>query len=234
MYKCLVAVLGGSLILNKYRYVTFWFKSILGLIAVAITSVSGMVIALLIYYTPLRGNALYYVSGLFYNMLSPILGIKVKVTYPDSYTVKNLPIPAVYIANHQASLDVLVMSALWIKKLTVIAKSSMRYYPLLGQFMALSDAIFLKRREPQKAIESLNIASEEIIGNNIGVFLYPEGTRSDFSEPNLLPFKKGAFHMAIKAGVPVVPVVISHYSHLYNFKSRIIKPGTIHVKCKTL
>lgn len=54
--------------------------------------------------------------------------------------------------------------------------------------------------------------------HQISVFVFPEGTRHLSDEPHLLPFKKGAFHMAVRAGVPIVPVVCENYS-------KLLKPG---------
>jgi lysophosphatidate acyltransferase len=57
-----------------------------------------------------------------------------------------------------------------------------------------------------------------------------EGTRSYFNKPDLLPFKKGAFHLAVQAGVPVVPVVVQNYSHVLYLQKRTFEPGVIKVK----
>ncbi|KAL2002125.1 hypothetical protein VTN02DRAFT_614 [Thermoascus thermophilus] len=62
------------------------------------------------------------------------------------------------------------------------------------------------------------------------VFIFPEGTRSYSEKPELLPFKKGAFHLAIKAGVDIVPVVTENYAHVLNPKRKTFNAGTIKVK----
>jgi lysophosphatidate acyltransferase len=61
------------------------------------------------------------------------------------------------------------------------------------------------------------------------VFIFPEGTRSYSEKPDLLPFKKGAFHLAIQAQVPIVPVVVANYSHILNFKKREFNPGVVDI-----
>lgn len=60
--------------------------------------------------------------------------------------------------------------------------------------------------------------------------MFPEGTRTTFETPNMLPFKKGAFHLAIQAGVPIVPVVCENYWRLY--RSGVFQPGELKVKSK--
>jgi len=62
------------------------------------------------------------------------------------------------------------------------------------------------------------------------VYIFPEGTRSYGNEPELLPFKKGAFHLAVQAQVPIVPVVVANYADVLNVKTKVFRPGRIPVK----
>lgn len=59
------------------------------------------------------------------------------------------------------------------------------------------------------------------------VWIFPEGTRGHEADISLLPFKKGAFYMAVQAGVPIVPVVISNYYDLYSAKEKRFDAGTL-------
>ena len=62
------------------------------------------------------------------------------------------------------------------------------------------------------------------------VYIFPEGTRSYFEKPDMLPFKKGAFHLAVQAQVPIVPIVVANYSHVLSFKRMTFASGNIPVK----
>lgn len=62
------------------------------------------------------------------------------------------------------------------------------------------------------------------------VFIFPEGTRSYYDYPDLLSFKKGAFHLAIQAQVPIVPIVVANYSKVLNVKRKIFTSGHIPIK----
>lgn len=62
------------------------------------------------------------------------------------------------------------------------------------------------------------------------VYIFPEGTRSYFDKPDMLPFKKGAFHLAVQAQVPIVPIVAANYSNILNIRKRIFRAGRIPVK----
>jgi len=96
--------------------------------------------------------------------------------------------------------------------------------------MALSGTVFIDRGNRKSAIAAFDGAVQEIKGNKQSVWIFPEGTRSYYSKPDLLPFKKGAFHLAIQAGVPIVPVVVQNYSHVLHLQDRTFEPGVINVK----
>jgi lysophosphatidate acyltransferase len=62
------------------------------------------------------------------------------------------------------------------------------------------------------------------------VWIFPEGTRSYADSPILLPFKKGAFHFAIQAGVPIIPIVVANYERLFSIKKRRFESGKVKIK----
>lgn len=95
--------------------------------------------------------------------------------------------------------------------------------------MTLSKTVFLNRQDAHASRAAFNTAASTMSTTRQSVFIFPEGTRSYASTPTLLPFKKGAFHLAIQAGVPIVPVVCQNYAHVLNFKERRFTPGTIDV-----
>ena len=103
--------------------------------------------------------------------------------------------------------------------------------PLLGQYMSLSGAVFVDRGNNAKAIRSLHAAGETIKARNTSLWMFPEGTRSMREYPDMLPFKKGAFHVAVEAGVPIVPVICENYWRLY--RKGYFGPGTLKVKGET-
>ena len=73
-------------------------------------------------------------------------------------------------------------------------------------------------------------AAREMTEHGQNVFIFPEGTRSYAEKPILLPFKKGAFHLAVQAGVDVLPVVAENYSKVLDVKAMRFNSGTIRVK----
>ncbi|KAI0386251.1 acyltransferase-domain-containing protein [Hypomontagnella monticulosa] len=138
--------------------------------------------------------------------------------------------PGVFIGNHQTELDVLMLGCMFPKYCSVTAKKALKNVPFLGWFMALSGTIFIDRKNSKDAREAMAGAAQEIQKRKQSVYMFPEGTRSYAKEPGLLPFKKGAFHLAVQAGVPIVPVVVANYSHVLHIKDFVFRSGEIPVK----
>ncbi|EXJ89584.1 1-acyl-sn-glycerol-3-phosphate acyltransferase [Capronia epimyces CBS 606.96] len=135
--------------------------------------------------------------------------------------------PVVIIANHQTELDVGLLGWIWPKHCSITAKKSLRNIPFLGWFMTLAGAVFIDRVDRSQAIKAFEGAANAMREKKQSVVIFPEGTRSYSTTPMLLPFKKGAFHLAVQAGVPIVPVVAENYSHVLNVKARRFNSGTI-------
>ncbi|MEM8583179.1 MAG: HAD-IB family hydrolase [Bacteroidota bacterium] len=113
--------------------------------------------------------------------------------------------PAVFIFNHQSSADLFIVSKLIRKDATGIAKKELKKMPILGQMMMAAGVIFIDRKDREKAIEAMKPAVDAL-KEGTSIIIFPEGTRS--KDYTLGRFKKGAFHLAMQAKVPIVPVVI--------------------------
>lgn len=130
----------------------------------------------------------------------------------------------VFVANHHSYLDTAAMFAYTGKKMGVIAKKEMLKLPIGGRFMKYVNVLAIDRSDAEKAIETMNDAAEKMrSGVSFGVFA--EGTRAMPFE--LLPFKKGAFHIAIETGFPIVPVAFKNTDVLMGKKQNYAQPGTI-------
>lgn len=97
-----------------------------------------------------------------------------------------------------------------------MAKKELAWAPLLGGYLSASGAVFVDRSNNTSAIQSLKAAGDFMKKHTTSLWLFPEGTRSMRKHHDLLPFKKGAFHTAVQAGVPVTPVVCENYWRLYH------------------
>lgn len=94
------------------------------------------------------------------------------------------------------------------------AKESLRYSPV-GPFMSMSGAIFIDRGDRVRAVRSLEAAGESMKKLHTSVWIFPEGTRHSSEVPDMLSLKKGGFHLAVQAGVPIVPIVTENYWRMY-------------------
>ena len=109
-----------------------------------------------------------------------------------------------------------------------MAKKSIQWNPVLGPFMNLSGTVFVDRGNSAKAHRSLEAAGEGMKARRTSLFIFVEGTRHSEETPTLLPFKKGAFHLAQKGGIPIIPVVVENYWRLYH--KGVFGTGIIRVK----
>jgi putative phosphoserine phosphatase / 1-acylglycerol-3-phosphate O-acyltransferase len=135
--------------------------------------------------------------------------------------------PAVFFINHQSTLiDMLVTSRVVQRGFTVVAKAEVKQIPVLGQLFALADVAFVDRKNTSKAVSALQPAVDRL-RNGLSIAMSPEGTRS-FS-PKVGVFKKGGFHMARDAGVPIVPIVIRNAGEIMWRNARVAQEGTIEV-----
>ena len=156
-------------------------------------------------------------------------GITFKITEGDRRLLDEKR-PVVIIGNHQTELDVLFLGQMFPRYCSVTAKKSLRNVPFLGWFMALSGTVFIDRVDRSQAMKAFEGAAKEMKEHKQSVFIFPEGTRSYADKPVLLPFKKGAFHLAVQAGVDIVPVVAENYSRVLNVKAKRFNSGSIRVK----
>jgi 1-acyl-sn-glycerol-3-phosphate acyltransferase len=111
-----------------------------------------------------------------------------------------------FVSNHASNLDPPVITNLLGRRIAIIAKQELFKIPLFGRAMRAGSFVAVNRAERRSAVESVSNAAH-VLQSGLGMLVFPEGTRS--SNGKLLPFKKGPFHLAMEAGVPVVPITIA-------------------------
>jgi putative phosphoserine phosphatase / 1-acylglycerol-3-phosphate O-acyltransferase len=135
--------------------------------------------------------------------------------------------PAVFVFNHQSAADVIIMGRLLRQDFTGIAKIEASRAPLSGALLRAAGTVFIDRSDRGQALKALEPAVDAL-RNGTSLAIAPEGTRSE--TPALGPFKKGAFHMAMQAGVPLVPVVIHNAIDAQPKNEKVFRPATIYVE----
>ncbi len=135
--------------------------------------------------------------------------------------------PAVFAFNHQSAVDALIVPKLLRRDFTSIGKKEIGNYPVIGQIARFADVVLIDRKNTAKTIEAMRPVVEAIQTEGLSVAISPEGTRS--VSTTLGPFKKGAFHMAMQAGVPIVPIVIHNATDALPRGRNIPRPADINV-----
>ncbi len=118
--------------------------------------------------------------------------------------------PAIYLSNHASNIDAFI--GMWLCPVGAagVAKKEIARVPFFGWLYLLSGHPLIDRQNRENAIASLESVAQVVRSHRLGIYMFPEGTRS--KDGRLLPLKKGFVHMAIATGLPVVPVVV-HGSH---------------------
>lgn len=135
--------------------------------------------------------------------------------------------PAVFFVNHQSTLiDALVTAQVLRRGYTIVAKAEVRDMPVIGTLFDLAGVAFLDRSNTREAIATLQSATDTL-RSGVSIAMAPEGTRS--MSPTVGAFKKGGFHLAVDAGVPIVPIVIRNAGEIMWRNAMIARSGTIDV-----
>jgi 1-acyl-sn-glycerol-3-phosphate acyltransferase len=132
-----------------------------------------------------------------------------------------------FAANHTSSADAPAVVGAIPRRIAILLKESLFRYPIVGAAFRLAKFIPVDRRSRDSALESLEKAVQELRTGQ-SFLIYPEGTRSP--DGRLQKFKKGAVVMAIKAGVPIVPVACSGAHRVMEKRSLAMHPGEILVE----
>lgn len=146
-----------------------------------------------------------YTFGRMFGKLAPLFGLKVETrVLPNAAQLGN----CIYIANHQNNYDmVTTASAVQIGTVTV-GKKSLLWIPFFGPLYWLTGNVLIDRDNRAKSHGTIAQVVDQIKKRNLSIWMFPEGTRS--RGRGLMPFKTGAFHAAIAAGVPIVPICVSN------------------------
>ncbi|MGW4769378.1 HAD-IB family hydrolase [Nocardia sp. NPDC004278] len=150
-------------------------------------------------------------------------GIRLRVTGAQH---ARAPRPAVFLFNHQSQFDVIILPKVLGGGVTGIGKKELTKNPIFGPLMRFVGVTFIDRANTTQAKAAL----APVVGtlrDGLSIVVAPEGTRS--YTPGIGPFKKGAFHIAIQAGVPVIPVVIRNAGEVNWRNSMVARKGTVDV-----
>lgn len=143
--------------------------------------------------------------GHLFGKLSTVFGLKVELRRPEG--ADNYP-NAIYIANHQNNYDMITAAKIVQPTTVTVGKKTLLWVPFFGLLYWLTGNLLIDRDNRAKAHGTIGELIEQFKKKKISFWMFPEGTRS--RGRGLLPFKTGAFHAAMAAGVPIIPIVVSN------------------------
>jgi 1-acyl-sn-glycerol-3-phosphate acyltransferase len=167
------------------------------------------------------GRAVHSLAVLWGRAILWTLGVEVEIT-----GATNVPAgPAVYASNHASALDIPILFAGMPVDFRIIHKRSLYFVPVLGLYLYVADHVGIDREHPFRAQRSLERAAGRIRGGT-SVLVFPEGTRR--AEAGVGLFKRGPFVLALRAGVPVVPVSLVGVKRVLP-GGVVVRPGRVRV-----
>lgn len=184
-----------------------------------------LVLPLLILWTLITGDAdfMYWVFIGALRVTMRIAGIRIRVEGTENIP----PGVCVFASNHASNIDPVALVPNIPRRVALLAKKEVFSVPILSKALHLAKLVPVDRADREAAAESVDTAVK-YLKEGLSFLVYPEGTRSP--DGHLLPFKKGTFVMAIRAGVPVVPVSLASTQRLMRKGDWTIHPGDVVVR----
>ncbi|WP_341665464.1 1-acylglycerol-3-phosphate O-acyltransferase [Vibrio sp.] len=186
-------------------------RLILAAVFIVFTTLFALVYCL---FSPRNPKHVYFFCRWF-NQLQRIVGVKL-----IHRGLENAPTPekSVYISNHQSIYDFVTDPGMLRPRTVSLGKKDLLWLPFFGQLYWITGNILINRENKSQARDTIKQVAEAIHQRDLSVWVYPEGTRS--KGRGLLPFKTGAFRMAIEAGVPITPMCVSTTHNKINLNRR--------------
>jgi len=170
-----------------------------------------------------KSTIFYKLANFFLKSIFLLSRIRIVVHGRDNFpSDKN----GVVISNHQSLLDVIILMAYLPQRIVFFAKKELGKVPVLNFDMKHMEHVLVDRGKKSSALAQLERMKDRL-DKNLNAFIFPEGTRSNSSK--ILPFKRGAFHLAATAKKPIIPCYIHGSGKLLKKNERLIKPGIIHI-----
>ena len=140
---------------------------------------------------------------------------------------EKIPSEAIFVSNHVSQLDINAASFAIPHPIVFLAKDSIRKVPILGLLNERVGTVFINRKDKEGAQKAV-FRLKTTLKRGISVLVFPEGTRS--KSGHIAPFKKGAFHLAVQANVPIIPLHVHGTRKALPSGSVWVRSNPIHVR----
>ncbi len=205
-----------------YTHPSDWLRSLFLPVSLLGSFAAGLPIWLL---TGSKRDALNFSVSVFADTASALIGLNLKV-FGEEHLWSHRP--AVFVFNHQSQVDLVVIARLVRRDITGVGKREIRDIPVIGRVFEAAGVVLIDRKNSASAIEAMTPLVDAMRVEGKSVCMSPEGTRT--TTPRLAPFKKGAFHLAMQAGVPMVPIVIHNSGDVQPKGDFLYHRGTVKVE----
>lgn len=207
------------------------WRTILATAGVYAFAIPGTVVmatlALLSSVVPPRGRASLFFARVWSRCLLAAGGVRVAVEVDPALAAASGGSGFVFLSNHQSYFDIPVIYASNPEPVLFAAKRSLFRIPIFGWSLSAAGFIPVDRQDPSKGRAVFALAARRLRAG-LSVLFFPEGTRQ--REDRLGPFQRGGFLVALKAGLPIVPVGIRGAAQVLHRDRWIVRPGTVHVR----
>jgi 1-acyl-sn-glycerol-3-phosphate acyltransferase len=200
----------------------FLFGMVVGGAWFLLCSAAGIVWLLV---APRNRQTLYVYGRIFCRGLVHMMGWRIEVENRERLEALR---PCVIVGNHQSFLDVVTFGAIFPRRTVSAGKREIGKIPIFGWFYRLSGNLIIDRNDARQARGSLEKAAEAMRAERIAVWFMPEGHRNTGAE--LLPFKTGAFRLAVAAQAPIIPIVAEPLTVIADTKRRLARRGHLRVR----
>jgi putative phosphoserine phosphatase/1-acylglycerol-3-phosphate O-acyltransferase len=204
---------------------TDYLRSIAATVSLIPSAVAGLPILAL---TGSMSEARNFATSIFADVSSALIGLNL-VVRNEHHLWENRP--AVFVFNHQSKVDIVILARLLRRDIAGVGKKEIKNMPLIGKTLEMAGIIFIDRDNSASAIRAMKPLVDAMRNQGKSVAISPEGTRS--ITPKLGPFKKGPFHLAMQAGVPIVPIVIHNAGDVAPKGDFVFRPATVEVDVLT-
>lgn len=201
--------------------VSTWLRSLMATGAIFSSAAYGLPIWAL---TGSRRQGQNFSSSIFADTASALIRLKLNVNGEENLWAER---PAVFLFNHQSKADLIIIAKLLRRDFAGVARKHAKTLPLFESAMDLSGVLLIDLDHPRETVTALRELAAKVQVEGISVAIAPEGTRS--TSKRLGTFKKGAFQVAMQAGVPVVPIVIHNALDVSPRGEFVYHPTTVDV-----
>jgi 1-acyl-sn-glycerol-3-phosphate acyltransferase len=198
-------------------------RALVSVLFIAVATALGSIWGLVLRVGDKSGDRVLDLARAWSGWVTSFAGVKIVVEHRGTLDPSQ---PYVFMANHASSLDIWTAFVAVPRRLRMIAKKQLARIPLFGWVMWAGRFIFIDRKNGKAARASIEEAGQRIHKGD-SVLIFPEGTRT--RDGTLGPFKKGGFHLAASAGVPIVPVALRGTRALMPRGSLLLRAGTVTV-----